>query len=147
MRITASKSNRQSLKILGDRHPCDSPVIHKTGTRISTVTPYHGVVGQSAAARLQRVRNVVGVDAGGFRVQTRHRVHALIPPVSSIIITAGLGPPVTETAATLIPLVATFGSFVAKGTGYTLGTFVTALGTLVTDETAPGFGAFVCKHT
>lgn len=122
-------------------------MIHKTGAGISTVTPYDGVVGQSAAVRLQRVRIIVGAGAGGFRVQTRHRVHALVPPVSGIIIAAGLGPPVTEAAAALIPLVATLGSFVAKGTGYTLGTSVTALGSLVTDKTAPGFGAFVRKHT
>lgn len=52
----------------------------------------------------------------------------------------------TETAAALVPLVATFGSLVAKGTGYTLGTLVTALGALVTDETAPRLGAFVREH-
>lgn len=55
-------------------------------------------------------------------------------------------PLVTETAAALVPLVATLGSLVAKGTGYTLGTLVTALGTLVTDETTPRLGAFVREH-
>lgn len=68
--------------------------------------------------------------------------------MSGVIIAAGFGPLMTEDAATaLIPLMATLRSFVAKGTGYTLGTFVTALGSLVTDtETTPRFGAFVRKH-
>ena len=43
------------------------------------------------------------------------------------------------TAAALVPLVATLGSFVAKGTGYALGAFVT-------DKTATGLGAFVGEH-
>lgn len=40
------------------------------------------------------------------------------------------------TSAALVPLVATLGSFVAKGTGYALGTFVTALGAFVADKAA-----------
>lgn len=50
------------------------------------------------------------------------------------------------TAAALVPLVATLGSFVAKGTGYALGAFVTALRAFVADKTAAGFGAFVGEH-
>lgn len=121
-------------------------MIHKARTRISTVTPYDGVVGQSTGGSLQRIRIIVGTSAGTFRVEARHRVHTFVTPVSGVIIAAGLGPLVTETAAALVPLVATLGSFVAEGTGYTLGTFVTALRSLVTDETTPRFGAFVRKH-
>jgi len=122
------------------------PMIHEAGTRISTVTPYDGVMGQSTDGRLQRIRSIIGTSAGAFRVEARHRVHTFVTPVSGMIIAAGLGPLVTETAAALVPLVATLGSFVAEGTRYTLGTFVTALRSLVTNETTPRFGAFVRKH-
>lgn len=122
-------------------------MIHKAGTWISTVTPYDGVVGQSAVGRLQRIRIIVGTSAGTFRVETRHRVHAFVTSMTGVIIAAGFGSPVTENTATaLVPLMATLGSFVAKGTGYTLGTSVTTLGSLVTDETTPRFRAFVRKH-
>lgn len=121
----------------------DLPMIHEARTRISTVTPNDGVVGQSTGGSLQRIRIIVGTSAGAFRIEARHRVHTLVTPVPGMIIAAGLGPLVTET---LVPLVATLRSFVAEGTGYTLGTFVTALRSLVTDETTPRFGAFVCKH-
>lgn len=51
-----------------------------------------------------------------------------------------------EAAAALVPLVATLGSFVAKGTGYALGAFVTALRAFVADKTTAGLGAFVGEH-
>jgi len=121
-------------------------MIHKARTRISTVTPYDGVVGQSTGGRLQRIRIIVGASIGAFRVEARHRVHTFVTPVSGVIIATRLGPLMTETAAALVPLVATLGSFVAEGTRYTLGTFVTALRSLVTDETTSRLGAFVCKH-
>lgn len=58
----------------------------------------------------------------------------------------GESPFVPETAAALVPLVATLGSFVAKGTGYALGPFVAALGAFVADETTARFRAFVGEH-
>lgn len=67
-------------------------MIHKAGTRVSTVTPYDGVVGQSAAARLQRVRIIVGASAGAFGVEARHGIHTLIPSMPSVVITARFGP-------------------------------------------------------
>lgn len=67
-------------------------MIHKAGTRVSTVTPYDGVVGQSAAARLQRVRIIVGASAGAFGVEARHSIHALVPSMPGMVIAAGLGP-------------------------------------------------------
>lgn len=113
------------------------PMIHKARTWISTVTSNDGVVGQSTGSRLQRIRIIVGASAGAFRVEARHRVHTFVTPVSGVIIAAGLGPLVTESADALVPLVATLRSFVAEGTGYTLGTSVTALRSLVTDEATP----------
>lgn len=122
-------------------------MIHETGTRISAVAPYDGVVGQSAGGRLKRVRAVVRrASAGALRIKARHRVHALVPPVSGVVIAAGLGPTMTETAGAFIPLVATLRSFVAEGTGYTLGALVTGLGALVPHETTPGLGALVREH-
>lgn len=121
-------------------------MIHKAGTRISTVTPYDGVMSQSTGGSLQRIRIIVGTSAGAFGIEARHRVHTLVTPVSGMIIAAGLGSLVAETTAALVPLVATLGSFVAEGTGYTLGTFVATLRSLVTNETTPRFGAFVRKH-
>lgn len=44
------------------------PMIHKARTRISTVTSYDGVMGQSTGGRLQRIRVIVGTSAGTFRV-------------------------------------------------------------------------------
>lgn len=116
------------------------PVIDEARTRISAVAPNDGVVGQSTGSRrhLQRIRIVVGgSDNGAFRIEAGHRVHTLVTPVPGVTRAAGLGPLVAETAAALVPLVATLRSFVAEGTGYTLGTSVTALGSLVTDETTP----------
>lgn len=110
------------------------------------MAPNDGVVGQSAGGCLERIRIIVGSGAGAFRVEARHRVHTLVTPMPGVIIAAGLGPLVTETADALVPLVATLRSFVAEGTGYTLGTSVTALRSLVTDEATPRFGAFVRKH-
>lgn len=113
------------------------------------MTPDDGVVGQSTGGRLQRIRRIVGTSAGAFRVEARHRVHTFVTPMSGIIRAAGFGSPVTKAAtaaAALVPLMATLGTLVAEGTGYTLGTLVTALRSLVTDETAPRFGALVSKH-
>lgn len=124
-------------------------MIHETGTGIPAVTPDDRVVGESAAVRLQRIRVVVGAGARAVRVQTCHRVHALVPPMTGgMIIAAGLGPPVAEGAAdTLVPLVAALGSLVAEGTGYTLGTLVATLGrSFVTDEAAPGLCTPVREH-
>ena len=120
-----------------DRVTFHLPMIHKAGTRISTMTSYDGVMGQSTGGRLQWIRIIVGASADAFRVKARHRIHTFITPVSGVIIATGFGPLVTETAAALIPFVATLGSFVAEGTRYTLGTFVTALRSLVTNKTTP----------
>lgn len=67
-------------------------MIYKAGARVSTVTPYDGVVGQSAAARLQRVRVIVGASAGTFGVEARHGIHTLVPSMPSMVIAARLGP-------------------------------------------------------
>jgi len=113
------------------------------------VTPDDRVMGESTAVHLQRVRAVVGAGTRAVGVQTCHRVHTLISSMTGgMIIAAGFGSPVAESAATaLVPLVTALGSLVAEGTGYTLGTLVATLGrSLVTDEATPGFGTSVCEH-
>lgn len=121
-------------------------MVHEARTGISTVTPYDSVVSQSATGSLQRVCGFIGACARALRVQSCHSVHAFVPSMSSMVIAARLGPFVPETTAALVPLVATLGSFVAKGTGYALGAFVTALRAFVADETTAGLRAFVGEH-
>lgn len=69
-----------------------SPMIHKAGTWVSTMTSYYGVMSQSATTWLQRIRVFIGSRASTFGVQSCHGIHALVPSMSRVIIATGLGP-------------------------------------------------------
>lgn len=67
-------------------------MVHEARTGISTVTPDDGVVSQPATGCLQWICGLVVSCGRALRVQPRHRVHAFVPSMTSMVIAAGLGP-------------------------------------------------------
>lgn len=71
-----------------------APVVYEAGARVPAVTANDGVVRQSAAAWLREIPDLAETYARAVRVKSRQGVHALVPPVSGIVITRRLGPAV-----------------------------------------------------